>query len=151
MRWLMLPCICLTDSYSCSSIHCCIWPRTPQEYFDQVSGCAAALCNRMHASVGLAGMGIPSMAVGTDTRLLMVRATGLPGLYVKEASVQRLEEGLENLLRFREQWKERLLALRAETWSGYVNAVANATHVLQHREMAGATRRTPENPRWQMS
>jgi hypothetical protein len=42
-----------------------MWPKTPREYFDQASGCAVALCNRMHASVGLAGMGIPSVCVIT--------------------------------------------------------------------------------------
>jgi len=113
-----------------------MWPKTPSEYFDQASGCAVALCNRMHASVGLAGMGIPSVAVGTDTRLLMVRAIGLPCLYVKDASVERLEEGLENLLRFRTQWQERLLALRSETWSDYVNAIASATHLVKETVQA---------------
>lgn len=105
-----------------------LWPKTPQEYFALVSEAKVALCNRMHASVGLAGLGIPSISVCTDTRLLMVDAIGLPCLYAKEASVDQLEEGIENLLAHRCQWKERLLSLRSETWNRYVQTVAEALH-----------------------
>ncbi len=41
--------------------------KTPQEYFEAVTTAKAALCNRMHAAVGLAGLGIPAIAVGSDT------------------------------------------------------------------------------------
>jgi hypothetical protein len=103
-----------------------IWPRTSQEYPALVAEAKVALCNRLHASVALASLGIPSVAVGTDTRLLMVEALGLPCLYVKQATVGRLEEELENLLRHRLREQERLLALRAKTWSEYVEVVAGA-------------------------
>lgn len=103
-----------------------LWPKTPQEYFALVSEAKVALCNRMHASVGLAGLGIPSIAVGTDTRLLMVDAIGLPCLYVKEASVEKLEDEIEKLLARRHKERERLLASRSETWKRYVETVAEA-------------------------
>ena len=78
--------------------------------------------------MGLAGMGVPSLAVGTDTRLLMVSSLGLPCFYVKDASVERLENELEGLLRRRSHERDRLLALRSRTWSQYVEVVANAIH-----------------------
>lgn len=105
-----------------------LWPKTPQDYFAVIADAKVALCNRMHASVALAGLGIPSIAVCTDTRLLMVDAIGLPCLYVKEASADRLEEGVEDLLAHRRQWKERLLSLRSETWNTYVQVVSEALH-----------------------
>lgn len=101
-------------------------PATPDEYFRQAAGAQAAICNRLHASVGLAGMGIPSVAVGTDTRLLMVKAVGLPALFVADASTQRVEHELENLLANRAAERDRLLALREQTLRSYVDAVAGA-------------------------
>lgn len=106
-----------------------LYPKTSQEYLSLVSEAKVALCNRMHASVALAGMGIPSIAVCTDTRLLMVDAIGLPCLYVKEVSVDQLEDGLENLLTDRCQERERLLALQLRTWNEYVKAVVNAIEI----------------------
>lgn len=101
-----------------------VWPKTVEEYFRLCSGAGAAVCNRMHAAVGLAGMGIPSVAVGTDTRLLMVDALGLPCFYVTKTNVELLEDAVEGLLSARESERDRLLALRSETWDRYVEAVS---------------------------
>lgn len=101
------------------------FPKTQEEYFTVVSDAKAAVCNRMHASVGMAGMGIPSVAVGTDTRLLMVKALGLPSFYVKEASIERLEEGVENLIVNGRREQERLFSLREDTWNRYIKVVSD--------------------------
>jgi hypothetical protein len=71
-------------------------------------------------------MGIPSVAVGTDTRLLMVEAVGLPYFYVKEATLERMEDALHGLLRGRESERERLLALREHTRRRYLEVVGEA-------------------------
>lgn len=102
------------------------WPKTPQEYFHVVSDAKAAVCNRMHASVALAGLGIPSVAVGTDTRLKMVEALGLPCFYVKDAGVDELEGQLESLLKQGDHEEERLMLLRSQTWKEYIDVVADA-------------------------
>lgn len=103
-----------------------LWPKTPQEYLDFVSKARVALCNRMHASVMLAGLGIPSIAVGTDTRLLMVKPLGLPYLFVKEADADQLEDKLEDLLTHYHWERLRLLELKADTLSRYVEAIRDA-------------------------
>jgi hypothetical protein len=103
-------------------------PKNPKDYFKQVSVASVALCNRLHASVALASLGIPSIAVGTDTRLLMVEALGLPCLYVKEANVDQLEWGIESLLANHHLEKERLLALRSATCNEYVAVVEDSVH-----------------------
>ena len=101
-------------------------PKNSREYFSVLSRAKVALCNRLHASVAMAGLGIPSLAVGTDTRLLMVEAIDLPYLYVKEASVQKIEEILQNLLFNRNREFERLLKLRGETLDKYIALVKKA-------------------------
>ena len=100
-----------------------LWPKTVHEYFNIIPKAKAALCNRLHAFVALAGLGIPSVAVGTDTRLLMVQALGLPHVYVKEANASDLEDMLNNQIKHCHREKERLLTLRTETWNRYVQTV----------------------------
>lgn len=103
-----------------------LWPKNVQEYFKYFNHfkVKAALCNRIHASVALAGLGIPSIAVGADTRLLTVHALGLPCIYVKEANVSLLEDTLNNLINHHRHEKERLLALRSDVWNRYIQVVS---------------------------
>jgi len=103
-----------------------IWPKNAREYFDVVPSAAAGVCNRLHASVALASLGIPSVAVGTDTRLLMVKALGLPYVYVKEATPEGVEFLVESLVRCRDEERERLLALKRRAWSLYIDVVRGA-------------------------
>ncbi len=103
-----------------------ILPRTPREYFEVAARAAGAVCNRLHASVAMAGMGIPSVAIGTDTRLLMVDAVGIPALYVKDATAERVLEEFEAGMERREEMRERLLAASDETWEAYVSAIRTA-------------------------
>jgi hypothetical protein len=99
------------------------FPKSPTEYFDCVSHAKFGICNRMHASVGMAGMGIPSIAVCTDTRLLMVAELGLPVHYVKDVDAGILEEESENFLKELRSEKERLLALKESTRRRYLSAI----------------------------
>lgn len=99
-------------------------PSTTKEYMAVVSGAAAAVCNRLHASVALAGLGIPSVAVGNDTRLLMVAQLGLPIHYVKDVRAALLEDQIEGLLATRSSERERLLDLKDHTFKEYRNTIA---------------------------
>jgi hypothetical protein len=101
-------------------------PRTPASYFSVVADAKAAVCNRLHASVAMAGLGIPSVAVGNDTRLLMPQAVGLTSLFVKDATAVRLEREVAALIGRRDEISQRLLAKREETWNQYVDAVRGA-------------------------
>jgi hypothetical protein len=98
-------------------------PTTIEDYFSLIASSKAAVCNRLHAAVALAGVGIPSVSIGTDTRLLMVAAIGLPHRYVKDVAVEQLEEDVETILRNRRHERERLIELRDWTWSRYTDEV----------------------------
>ncbi|MEQ1860248.1 MAG: polysaccharide pyruvyl transferase family protein [Chthoniobacteraceae bacterium] len=98
-------------------------PKTPQEFCSLVSRAKFALCNRLHATVAMAGCGVPSVAVGTDTRMLMVGSLGLPCHYVKQATAAVLLRDLQRLAGNREQERERLRALREATWTRYCELV----------------------------
>ncbi len=101
-------------------------PQSLEEYFSVLSRARAGICNRLHAVVALASMGIPAAAVGTDTRMLMVDELGLPYLYVKEAGIDRIEDSLQFLLGSREEEKARLLGLRDLTRRRYLQVVERA-------------------------
>jgi hypothetical protein len=102
-------------------------PTTIESYFSLISRSKAAVTNRIHGAVAMAGLGIPSISVGTDTRMLMLAPIGLPFRYVKEAEGDQLEEGLEMAVTQRNEERERLIALRETTWNRYVDAVVRAT------------------------
>ena len=95
-------------------------PRTVAEYLLVVREAKFAICNRMHAAVAMAGLGIPSVAVCTDTRLHMVAELGLPIAFVDDVTAASLLETSETLLRDRHREQERLLALREATFARYL-------------------------------
>lgn len=99
------------------------FPRSPAEFVRATRDAATAVCNRMHASVGLASLGIPSVAVCTDSRLAMVEMLGLPTRYVKEATAESLERDVAGLLGTRDQHRRRLIELKADTLERYVRAL----------------------------
>ena len=95
------------------------FPQTPEEYGQVIRQAKAGLVSRIHAAIPLAGIGIPSIVIGTDTRLGSVEQIGLQTHYVKNATADVLEAGLEQLLSRSEEEKNRLLAVRDATIRQY--------------------------------
>lgn len=89
--------------------HEAVLPVTTEEYLQAARRGRIALVNRMHAAVTLAGLGIPAIAVGTDTRLLMVAQTGQPVRYLGEVEGGELVSALAELDADRENLREALL------------------------------------------
>lgn len=85
-----------------------IWPKNVDEYFTVLPKISAAVCNRLHASVALAGAGVPTISIGTDTRLLMPEELGLSNFYVKEIDDVMLEGLLEEMISSKRSTKENL-------------------------------------------
>lgn len=97
----------------------------PEAYFRAAAHGTVSLCNRLHASVALAGLGIPGIAVGTDTRLLMVQNLGQHALYVKDASdADQLHAQMTRLIENRAQESARLTHLQTEAKQQYMQHVA---------------------------
>ena len=95
------------------------FPKTVDEYLATVKQAKAAINNRMHASVAMGSIGIPSIAVCTDTRLLMVKNIGLPVYYVKEATREKLIQDLDNFLNNKAAIKSQLFDLKKDTFEKY--------------------------------
>jgi hypothetical protein len=103
-----------------------IWPKTSDEYFNSVNNVRVAICNRMHASVAMASLGIPSVAVCTDSRLKMVEEVGLPAFYVKDLDYNELEENVFILYKNYFLEKERLLQLQKIVFNKYLMILEKA-------------------------
>jgi hypothetical protein len=102
------------------------FPKNLKDYFDCVSEAKFGICNRMHASIGMAGLGIPSIAICTDTRMLMVSEIGLTIHCVGDIDAARLEDETERSLNQLGSEHERLLELKAGTWVKYLYAIREA-------------------------
>jgi hypothetical protein len=99
-----------------------IWPHLPRacachvrHYFELARDAVFGVCNRLHASMALAGLGIPSVTVGTDSRLLMVRMTGQPAFFVKQVTAEQMVASVDHLRDHRDAESKRLLALHDVT------------------------------------
>ncbi len=96
------------------------FPKNLKEYFELVTNSKGAINNRMHASVGMASCGVPSLAVCTDSRLLMVENLGLPIKYVKDANSTYIIETIEQLIKNKAKHKEQLLTLKKKSALEYL-------------------------------
>ena len=103
-------------------------PTSIESYFSLISRSKAAITNRIHGAVAMAGLGIPSISVGTDTRMLTLAPIGVPYTYVKDANHEELEDGLEALISRQPEERERLISLRDATWDRYVSEVMRVTN-----------------------
>lgn len=97
-----------------------IWPKNIDEYFALLPKVSAAICNRLHASVALAGAGVPSISVGTDTRLLMPEELGLNCIYVKDVNDSALDDLLETMISNRSSLKEKLFEQKKQVENEYL-------------------------------
>jgi hypothetical protein len=95
------------------------YPKTVQEYIQVISNAKTALNNRMHASVAMASLGIPSIAVCTDTRLLMVKNVGASTIYVKDARPEQIVQQLNDYINNAEVERDRFFALKRDTFDRY--------------------------------
>jgi len=94
-------------------------PKTPSEYFQICVGAHAAIVNRLHAAVGLSGLGIPCIAIGTDTRLLMTQNIGIPSLFLPDITHDKLTSEIRELLVDRENRSQLLLEKQAQVFERY--------------------------------
>lgn len=93
--------------------------KNPLDYFVAMANVKGALVNRLHAAVALGGLGIPTVSLGSDTRILMVRQLGMPCHWVGSLpSAKSLVDELENLMLGDE--RARLIDLKHSLKKSYI-------------------------------
>ena len=101
-----------------------VHPNTPREYFLTCRDAAFGVFNRLHAGVALSGLGIPSVCIGTDTRLLMAETVGLPIHYVGTVTTEKILADVDRLAASRDEMSRCLLQLRTRTFARYCEVLA---------------------------
>ncbi len=98
-------------------------PTTLAEYARVAMGARALLASRVHATIPMAGAGIPGVHIGTDTRIGTVELLGLPAYFVKRADAGELEAAVEDLVARRDDEARRLTELRERTAAMYKEVI----------------------------
>ncbi len=98
-----------------------VLPRTTAEYAQTIATVKAGIVSRIHAAIPLAGIGVPSVVVGADTRMGTIDQFGLPTRYVKQASAEWLIDQLESLISRAEYERHRLIGVRESTLRSYAD------------------------------
>tara|TARA_B100000886_G_scaffold338408_1_gene301159 strand:+ start:5217 stop:6359 length:1143 start_codon:yes stop_codon:yes gene_type:complete len=96
-----------------------VQPKNSYEYSDLISRVKLGLVSRIHAAIPLAGIGVPSIVIGTDTRIETIDMLGLPNSFVKKVNAQWLLEKTNILLNQLEEEKDRLIEIRESTIKQY--------------------------------
>jgi hypothetical protein len=93
----------------------CDTPTDLASYAAAITGAKAGFVSRIHAAVALAGIGVPSLVVGTDTRLGTAGELQLPTRPVKQMTAAEIISMVECLVQNSEYEKQRLRDLRETT------------------------------------
>ncbi|MDD5054953.1 MAG: hypothetical protein PHZ00_01655 [Candidatus Peribacteraceae bacterium] len=94
-------------------------PTTPEEYGKIIAGAKVAFVSRLHAAIPLAGIGVPSLVAGTDSRLRAVEFMGLPTVFAKNADSEAILKKIYRLVEIRSGERQRLITLRERTADDY--------------------------------
>lgn len=96
-------------------------------YFDTTAEAKAVIGSRIHAAMALAGVGVPSVVVGNDTRLMTVDEVGLPHFSVDGVTVGEILNALEALIQ--NKFGDNLLTSRDRAWERYVDVLRSVLPV----------------------
>jgi hypothetical protein len=99
-------------------------PKTEAEYGRAIAQAKVGFVSRIHAGVALAGIGVPSLVVGNDTRLGTTAELGLPSMFTKEITRESAVAELRRLIARREEEAARLIQLRKYTVARYASLFA---------------------------
>jgi hypothetical protein len=96
-----------------------VLPANRKDYLEFAMGAKLGICNRMHCAVVLGSLGIPAIAVGNDTRLLMVEEIGLPNYFIGNVEPDILYNKGRELMADCVAWDSKMAILQQETLHKY--------------------------------
>jgi hypothetical protein len=102
------------------------FPKTVAEYASLIAAVGAGLCNRLHAALALAAIGVSAVLVGTDTRMRTAEQLGLPTFFVKAVNADMLEDEIERRYSQQAADADRLWQCRTATVNAYAKLMRTA-------------------------
>lgn len=98
-------------------------PVSVKQYFDFISQAKFGVYNRLHACVALASCGIPSIGIGTDTRMLMLAELGIKYFFVNHIEIDLLVNLIEDGIVLRNVTNEMFYNKKKETEEKYIKLI----------------------------
>ena len=113
--------------------------RTAREYLECYSKAVCYVGCRVHGGFATASFGTPAFVIGSDSRARMLGEIGLPNVFVKEATVDVLMDHYHDLVRNRDDYRERLAKVKSDASEAYAKALAVLADRVPgtHRREAG--------------
>lgn len=96
------------------------FPQTEEEYGRIIGRVAVGFVSRIHAAIAMAGVGIPSLVVGNDTRIGTTAEMGLTSYFTKRLDRETAVAELRRLLAAADEERDRLRTLRETVIKRYV-------------------------------
>ena len=91
------------------------------DYIKFYSQAIAGITNRVHSSFMMAAFGKPSIVIGTDSRARMTEMIGLKNYFVEDVTADMIIEEFNLLLNKQSYYKEKLLEIKENTKTQYIN------------------------------
>lgn len=93
--------------------------RNWRDYFDAYAHCEIVVANRVHGAVCAAGLGIPAVIVGNDTRAEIGDLIGLPRFHAVDLDLAAVTDTVARLRERKKDETSRLLRLREQSVRQY--------------------------------
>lgn len=90
-----------------------------RQYFDALAGCSVHVANRVHGAVCAAGLGVPSIILGNDTRARIGEYVGIPVMDSAELNPEQVAEMVRERIANRSMMSEKLLANQQDALKQY--------------------------------
>ena len=99
------------------------FPKDLKEYTNVIKNARAALVSRIHAGIALAGIGVPSVVTGTDTRIYTIKQFELPTFSSLEVDSSELIDALKKIIKNGEEEHSKLIDIREMTINSYCQKI----------------------------
>lgn len=98
---------------------------SPEHLIDIALNAKLGILNRLHASMAFASVGVPSIAIGNDTRLMMTSLVGIPSYHVSSVNCDTILNNVDTLLKNNTEFKNNMINLKEKTYEQYHNLIKN--------------------------
>ncbi len=97
--------------------------QKPEELLEAYSRAKFGISNRVHGAAGVATFGRPSLVIGGDTRVDLIREFGLPAVDSRDLNVEKLDQAVDDLIEKREDYVLKLAQLKSMVEPVYINTL----------------------------
>ena len=113
-----------------------VYSMRPEDLLEAYSKSEFCVSNRVHGAAGAATFGRPSLGIGGDTRVQLIKQFGLPALDSRDLTTQKLDQALASLTEHSAEYTRQLTYLRKGAEAEYLEILRGCLSAcdLDHAE-----------------